>query len=155
MSTLAAEASEPQAVDVQVSDHALSVALSDGRTISVPIDWYPRLVRATHQERCNWTLIGAGHGIHWADVDEDISIENLLLGKASRESPSSLSKWLERRSAFPCPIPGCDKIFHGSRGGWDAHVGSLRIHPDWHADVTDEEKRKWLFKKEYVRWFKD
>ena len=97
MSTLAIELEMPEAVDVDVSEDTLSVELSDGRTISVPVAWYPRLVHATERERANWRIIGAGHGIHWGDIDEDISVEGLLAGKPFGESPSSLSRWLENR----------------------------------------------------------
>jgi hypothetical protein len=97
MSTLAIEADIPSAVHVAVSDDTLSVDLSDGRTISVPLAWYPRLAHATPDERNRWRLIGNGHGIHWPEVDEDISVEGLLTGKPSGESPASLKKWLESR----------------------------------------------------------
>jgi hypothetical protein len=66
--------------DVTVTEHELSVALMDGRTISVPVAWYPRLANATPEQRANWELAGAGYGIHWPDVDEDLSTEGLLLG---------------------------------------------------------------------------
>jgi hypothetical protein len=91
MSTLAIEADIPSAVHVAVSDDTLSVDLSDGRTISVPLAWYPRLAHATPDERNRWRLIGNGHGIHWPEVDEDISVEGLLAGKPSGESQASLS----------------------------------------------------------------
>ncbi len=91
MSTLAIEADIPSAVHVAVSDDTLSVDLSDGRTISVPLAWYPRLAHATPDERNRWRLIGNGHGIHWPEVDEDISVEGLLTGKPSGESQASLS----------------------------------------------------------------
>jgi hypothetical protein len=82
---------------VEVPDTALSVALSDGRVVSVPLSWYPRLAHATPAERTNWRLIGRGEGIHWPDLDEDISIAGLLAGKCSGESRRSLERWLERR----------------------------------------------------------
>ena len=63
---------------VTVSDKALTVTLSDGRTISAPLEWYPRLANASPKQRANWRLIGVGEGIHWPDVDEDISVEGLL-----------------------------------------------------------------------------
>jgi hypothetical protein len=97
MSTLAIEADIPSAVHVAVSDDTLSVDLSDGRTISVPLAWYPRLAHATPDERNRWRLIGNGHGIHWPEVDEDISVEGLLTGKPSGESQASLKKWLDSR----------------------------------------------------------
>ena len=62
---------------------------------------------------------------------------------------------LQRKPEYPCPIPGCSKIFHGSRGGWDAHVASLSRHPAWHPKVTDDEERKDLFRSEYPNWFKN
>ncbi|HEV7642680.1 MAG TPA: DUF2442 domain-containing protein [Pyrinomonadaceae bacterium] len=69
---------EPLAVDVTCSDDSLHVVLADGREISAPLVWFPRLQEATAQQRKNWRLIGGGIGIHWEDVDEDISIESLL-----------------------------------------------------------------------------
>jgi hypothetical protein len=95
MSTLTADA---KAQNVMVTDDTLAVDLSDGRTISVPLAWYPRLMHGTPAERNNWRLIGDKEGIHWPQLDEDISIENLLLGKPSGESQSSLERWLEKRS---------------------------------------------------------
>jgi hypothetical protein len=74
-----------RARDVRVTDDALSVLLVDGRSISVPLEWYPRLYRATPEERANWRLIGEGHGIHWPDVDEDISTIMLIEGLPSIE----------------------------------------------------------------------
>jgi len=97
MSTLAIEFEIPDALDVHVSEDTLSVEFNDGRTISVPLDWYPRLSHATEQERSNWRIIGKGHGIHWEDLDEDISVEGLLVGVPSGESQSSFKKWLEAR----------------------------------------------------------
>ena len=97
MSTSAVELVIPDAIDVQVSDDTLSVELSDGRTISVPLDWYPRLSHGKEQERTKWEIIGRGHGIHWEDLDEDISVEGLLAGKSSGESQSSFKKWLASR----------------------------------------------------------
>ena len=97
MSTLAVELEIPDAIDVEVPEDTLSVELSDGRTISVPLDWYSRLTHATEAERANWRIIGRGRGIHWEDLDEDISVEGLLAGKPSGESQSSLKKWLEKR----------------------------------------------------------
>jgi hypothetical protein len=98
MNTLAVEIRIPEALDVSLTDDTLSVDLSDGRSISVPIAWFPRLLHSTEQERNNWRLIGKGQGIHWEDIDEDISIEGLLAGKPSGESQESLKKWLAKRS---------------------------------------------------------
>jgi hypothetical protein len=83
---------------VIVSEDTLIVELKDGRTISVPVSWYPRLEQATDAERDSWELIGAGTGIHWDAIDEDISIEGLLAGKPSNESQESLKRWLANRS---------------------------------------------------------
>ena len=94
MSSLMVEA---KALDVQLTDDCLSVDLSDGRTISVPLAWYPRLMHGTDAERNNWRFIGDKEGIHWPDLDEDISVENLLLGKPSGESQHSFKHWLEQR----------------------------------------------------------
>ncbi|MGA9773861.1 MAG: DUF2442 domain-containing protein [Blastocatellia bacterium] len=95
MSILTAEA---KAQNITVTDDTLSVDLTDGRTISVPLAWYPRLMHATENERNTWRFIGDKEGIHWPALDEDISIENLLLGKPSGESQSSFKRWLENRT---------------------------------------------------------
>lgn len=91
------EAEVPVAEGVTVTEDTLSVDLSDGRTISVPLAWYPRLMHGLQKERDNWRLTGKGYGIHWEDLDEDISVENLLLGQASGESQASFKKWLSSR----------------------------------------------------------
>jgi len=87
----------PEATRVEISDVALTVELVDGRSVSVPLLWYPRLVDATPAERENWRLIGRGEGIHWPDLDEDISVAGLLAGRRSGESQRSLKRWLESR----------------------------------------------------------
>jgi len=84
---------------VIVTKDNLTVDLVDGRTVSAPLAWYPRLLRGTPQERKKWRLIGDGEGIHWPDLDEDISVEHLVLGKPSGESQRSLKQWLEKRKA--------------------------------------------------------
>ena len=89
-----------EAKDVEVSDDALTVDLADGRTLSVPLAWFPRLLHGTAQERSHWRLIGRGEGIHWPDLDEDISVENLLAGSPSGESQRSFKRWLERRQSL-------------------------------------------------------
>ena len=99
MSTLAIEIEIPVAESVSVTEETLSVDLSDGRTISVPTAWYPRLLNATLRERKNWRLIGRGHGIHWEDIDEDISVEGIVAGKPSGESQTSFKKWLGVRKS--------------------------------------------------------
>jgi Protein of unknown function (DUF2442) len=85
------------ATQVQLDDTTLSVDLSDGRTLSVPLAWYPRLLHATAAERIIYRLTGKGQGIHWEYLDEDISVENLILGNPSSESQASFEKWLRAR----------------------------------------------------------
>jgi hypothetical protein len=89
----------PRAENVKLTKDALIVDLSDGRTISVPLEWFPRLVHASSKERKNWRLIGRGHGIHWEDIDEDISVEGLVGGKPSGESQASFKEWLNKRKS--------------------------------------------------------
>ena len=84
---------------VTVSDEALTVDLSDGRTITVPLGWSPRLSHGSPTERANWRLVGGGMGIHWPDLDEDISVASLLAGRNSGESRESLRRWLQARKA--------------------------------------------------------
>jgi hypothetical protein len=95
ISTVRAEV--PVAESVTVTEDTLRVDLSDGRTISVPLAWFPRLMHGTKKERNNWRLIGKGYGLHWEDLDEDINVENLLLGQGSGESQLSFRKWLSSR----------------------------------------------------------
>ena len=97
MNTLAIEIRMVSAQNITVTEDALTVDLSDGRTVSVPLAWFPRLLHGTPEERNKWRLIGDGEGIHWLDLDEDISVENLILGKSSSESQKSFKKWLEKR----------------------------------------------------------
>ncbi len=97
MNTLLTEIQIAKAQQVAVTDDSLTVDLSDGRTIAAPLAWYPRLVHGTPQERNHWRLIGDGEGIHWPDLDEDLSVEGLLLGRPSGESQTSLKKWLVGR----------------------------------------------------------
>ncbi len=97
MNSSTVETQVPAASNAQVTDDILSVDLSDGRTISVPVAWYPRLSHGTPKEREHWQLIGNGRGIHWLDLDEDISVENLLTGHPSGESQASFKRWLDRR----------------------------------------------------------
>jgi hypothetical protein len=88
----------PQAQKVAVADDTLTVDLADGRTISVPLAWYPRLLHGTPDERDNWRRVGGSDGIHWPDLDEDISVEDPTLGRPSGESHKSLQQWLEERA---------------------------------------------------------
>jgi hypothetical protein len=99
MSSLTNEILHAQAVKASLNTEEIAVDLVDGRTIIAPLGWFPRLVHATPKERNNWRLIGKGSGIHWPDLDEDISISNLLLGQRSGESQRSLQKWLAGRTA--------------------------------------------------------
>jgi len=96
MNTLAIEM-KASIQNVELTEDSLVVDLADGRTVSVPIAWYPRLMHGTREERSHWRIIGKGEGIHWADVDEDISVGNILLGRPSGESQRSFKKWLEGR----------------------------------------------------------
>ncbi len=91
----------PRAEDVKVTGDSLIVDLSDGRTISVPLEWFPRLLHATPEERSNWRFIGKGHGVHWEEIDEDISVEGLVAGRPSGESQRSFKKWIDQRQSRP------------------------------------------------------
>ncbi len=82
---------------VSVSDDQLTVDLSDGRLIAVPLVWYPRLLHSSPAERATWRLTGGQSGIHWPELDEDISLKNILLGQPSAESQGSLQRWLDSR----------------------------------------------------------
>ncbi len=97
MSISATEIAPPKALAVRIDDDALTVDLTDGRTISAPLAWYPRLVHATPAERADWRLIGDGAGIHWHALDEDLSLESLVAGRPSAESATALARWLDGR----------------------------------------------------------
>ena len=97
MHTSMIELEVPTVSNVVMTDDTMTVDLADGRSIAVPLAWYPRLVNATPQERSAWHIIGQGHGLHWDALDEDISVENLLMGRGSGESQPSLQRWLARR----------------------------------------------------------
>jgi hypothetical protein len=98
MSSSAVEIREALATHVEVSADTLSVELADGRTITVPLAWYPRLAHASAEERRSWRLLGGGRGIHWPALDEDISVANLLAGQPSAESQTSFKRWLSGRA---------------------------------------------------------
>ena len=102
MSTLVSER-HARAQQVTVTDEELIVALQDGRTLAVPLTWFPRLVHGTQKERQNWRLIGDGEGIHWPALDEDIEVEHLLAGIPSQESQQSLQRWLQSRGEKGAP----------------------------------------------------
>lgn len=99
MPTSTVELEVPGATRITVTDNLLTAELADGRVISVPLVWYPRLVHATEDERNNWELHAGSRHIHWADLDEDISVEGLLAGRRSGESQASLKRWLGARLA--------------------------------------------------------
>jgi hypothetical protein len=86
-----------RATEIRVTDDALVMELADGRSVSTPLVWYPRLMHGTPSERNNYRLIGGGEGVHWPDLDEDISVEGVLAGRASCEGRRSFQKWLESR----------------------------------------------------------
>jgi hypothetical protein len=97
MSTSSDSVGAAIATRVDVTDDELVLELADGRTLSVPIGWFPRLAHANHAERAAWKLIGSGTAIHWDSIDEDISVQALIAGKASNESQASLRRWLSTR----------------------------------------------------------
>ena len=97
MSTLVLE-QDPFAVDLSVTGDTLTVTLGDGRSLSVPLAWYPRLAQATEAERGHWQLLGGGYAIEWPDLDEHIGIAGLLAGHRSGESPASLQRWMASRN---------------------------------------------------------
>ncbi len=98
MTISASDLKTPTAVSASINDEALSIELSDGRRISAPLAWYPRLLHATDAERGNCRIIGQGSGLHWPDVEEDISVDSIVKGRPSMESPASLKRWLEARA---------------------------------------------------------
>lgn len=103
MSSSTTEASIPRAHSAAVSEDALTVDLIDGRRISVPLAWYPRLAHAGPEERGRWRLIAQGEGIHWPDLDEDIRVADLVAGRASTESQRSFQQWLQQRQTGGAP----------------------------------------------------
>ena len=125
MSTLKVEQSQARAQHVRLTADTLRVDLTDGRTISVPLAWFPRLLHGSTAERSNWRFIARGEGIHWPDLDEDIRVEGLLQGQQSRESHASLAKWLQsrggkslsRRKTLRAPRNRRDQKGSRTRGG--------------------------------------
>ena len=97
MSSSVVELQEARAQSVRLTSHALAVDLVDGRTIIVPLIWFPRLWHATAQERKRFEIFGDGTYIHWPDLDEDMTVSGLLAGRRSGESPQSLATWLTSR----------------------------------------------------------
>ena len=94
----------PKIVSVSIDNDTLSLDLEDGRTVSAPIGWYPRLLYSMPAERANFQISSAGYGVHWPDLDEDIGVEGLLLGKKSTESFVSFERWLQKRKQFSSQI---------------------------------------------------
>lgn len=97
MSSLGVEVQDARAQSVRVDDHALTVELTDGRTVIVPLVWFPRLWHGSKQERNRWEIIGDGGYIHWPELDEDLTVAGLLAGRQSGESAESLKRWLGER----------------------------------------------------------
>ncbi|PKN26548.1 MAG: DUF2442 domain-containing protein [Deltaproteobacteria bacterium HGW-Deltaproteobacteria-22] len=98
MTSLAIEIDVLSILDVVVTEDSLTVKLNDGRTLTTPLAWFPRLQNATDPERLDFRLTGAGHGIHWPRLDEDVSLAGLIAGRPSSESPASLQAWLRTRT---------------------------------------------------------
>jgi hypothetical protein len=101
MSSSTAEVQEARAQRVAVSDDSLTIDLVDGRTIIVPLAWFPRLWHGMPEERSQFEVFGDGAYIHWPALDEDLTVASLLAGRRSGESPQSLKQWLESRAAGP------------------------------------------------------
>lgn len=97
MTTLTLE-TEPIANQVTVTDEKLIVDLADGRSLSIPLAWYPRLIHASPKERQNWQILGDGYAIEWVDLDEHVGVEGLLAGRRSGESQRSFERWLATRN---------------------------------------------------------
>ena|SRR5947208_3569590 len=96
MTTLVLE-TDPVALKIEVTGQSLIVDLADGRSLSVPLAWYPRLLHGTEAERQNWQLLGEGYAIEWPALDEHIGVEGLMAGRRSGESRESLDRWLASR----------------------------------------------------------
>jgi len=105
MTTLVIDSAASRATAVRLTADTLVVDLADGRTVSVPLACYPLLLQGSPDERANHRFIGQGEGIHWPDLDEDVSVENMLAGKASGEGSKSFERWLAARSSRLGSIP--------------------------------------------------
>lgn len=101
MSSLDVEIQEARAQAVHVTEDSLTVDLVDGRTVIVPLVWFPRLWHGSPQERARMEIIGDGAYIHWPDLDEDLTVASFLVGRRSGESPKSLKRWLAARKPKP------------------------------------------------------
>jgi hypothetical protein len=115
MNSSAQNRDEHRALRAKVTRDALTVDLADGRTLIVPLTWYPRLLHGNAAERSRSRLIGKGVGIHWPDLDEDISVAALLAGKPSGESQRSLDTWLASRRKPNNGVEPTPKMRRGSR----------------------------------------
>ncbi len=126
MATLAVKMDVPHAVSVFIDEDTLTVELDDGRTVSVPVAWYPRLLHASKEERANWHLIGKGHGIHWENVDEDISVRYSLV----KVVLTLYLNWVMqiRFSRFPCPSPSAN-VLETTFIGWMVRLSRVRRRP--------------------------
>ncbi len=102
MTSLVIEQLSVSARQIRITENELTVYLEDGRSASVPLAWYPRLIYGEPQERSNWRFIGNGEGIHWPDLDEDIRIRDILTGRPSQESQKSFRRWLSERNNAGC-----------------------------------------------------
>jgi len=87
-----------KAQNIEVTDDTLTLDLTDGRSISAPLAWYPRLLHGNSEELSHWEFIGDGEGIHWPELDEDLSVEGIVLGRRSGESQRSFQRWLDERA---------------------------------------------------------
>ena len=124
MTTLVLE-QEPKAVRIETDDERLTVHLTDGRTLSVPLEWYPRLTFATPAERANVELFRDGHAIYWPDLDEDLHVPGLLAGRRSMESQRSSERWkeeMQRRRKDPNPKPW-GKVLPADSSGVEPSAG--------------------------------
>ena len=120
MNSSVTETSAPRVQDLRVTHKHLEVQLSDGRKLSVPVAWSPRLADRSPAERRDWRIIAAGTGIHWPALDEDISVAGLLAGLPSGESATSLKRWLATRRRLPRkvrPTSGARRTLRKSRTG--------------------------------------
>lgn len=97
MSISTDKSNEVLATNLHFTDDSLTVDLTDGRTITVPLSWYPRLVHATKKERENWETVLNGEGFHWPDLDEDLSVDGFVKGRPSGESKRSFTRWLKAK----------------------------------------------------------
>ena len=114
MTTSIVELAVPGAISVVATEGTLTAELTDGRTISVPLAWYPRLLHATPEERANWELFADAQHIHWPDLDEDISVEGLLAGRPSMEGTESFRRWLEaKRAGRPLTLDALRRVAKG------------------------------------------